>query len=326
MKKVILHLHLDGSLRPETIFELANEGNIKLPADNVEDLKKYLMVGDNNADLKEYLQKFELPLKVMQNRFNLNRIAYELVEDLYKEGVIYAEIRFAPTLHTNEGLSMDEVIKAVMAGINKANLKYGIECRILLCALRHMSVEDAMPLIDLAKKYKSLGVVGLDLAGNEKDFPVEIFTKFFNQAKELEIPFTIHAGEADGAKSVYNAIELGAKRIGHGVRAMEDENLLSIIKEKEIVLEFCPISNIQTNVLENFDNYPIKKFLEMGIKVSLNSDNRTVSNTNYDKERALLKEKFGFTDIDIKKLNKNAIFGAFIDMADKEKLMKKLED
>lgn len=326
MKKVILHLHLDGSLRPETVYELAKKDGINLPTDNIDELKKHLTVDDNNTDLMEYLKRFDLPLKVMQNKSNLARIAYELVEDLHNEGVIYAEIRFAPILHTEKGLTMEEVVKAVLDGIGIANLKYGIETRILLCAMRHQDPKFAMPLVELAKNHHSLGVVGLDLAGNEKDFPVEIFKEFFKKAGHLDVPFTIHAGEADGAKSVLDSINIGAKRIGHGVRAMEDEDLLKRIVDENIVLEFCPISNIQTNVLKDFNDYPIKRFLDMGIKVSLNPDNRTVSSTNFDKEAELIIKRFNITDKDILTLNKNAIYGAFIEEELKNRLLKMLED
>ncbi|BDU50213.1 adenosine deaminase [Haliovirga abyssi] len=324
MKKAEIHLHLDGSMRIETILDLAKKDGIELPTYNFDEFRKYVEVEKDNSSLIEYLKKFELPLMVLQDSKALERTAYELIEDLAKDNYIYVEIRFAPLLHLNNGMKAEEVVESVLRGLKKAKEKFGVESGLLLSVMRHMSVEDGKKVLELGKKYKDSGVVGLDMAGDEKNYSPLIFKEVFEEAREAGINFTIHAGEAAGVKSIREAIELGAKRLGHGIRAFEDEELLKEIKEKNIVLEVCPISNFQTKVLADFHDYPIKKYLKMGIKLSLNTDNRTVSNTNFIKELKFLEKYFDFENEEIEEMVRNSVRFSFAKEETKKRLLEEL--
>ena len=309
MKKVELHLHLDGSIRPSTISEILNI--------NLEEAKKLSTIETKCASLKEYLTKFDIPLKIMQTKENLERVAFELAQDLQKDDVIYAEIRFAPNKHLKSGLTLDEVVTAILKGLSQVPIK----TNLILCMMRGDSYEQNLKVIKLAKNYLNHGVVAIDLAGSEASYPVNLYQELFEIAQKENIPFTIHAGEADGPLSVINAINLGAKRIGHGVRAIESEKALKLIKEKNITLEVCPKSNLDTNMYEKLSNHPIKKLYDMGLLVTINTDNRTVSNTNLTKSYQDLQEVFSFTKQDFLKMNENALQSAFLNQAEIEELL-----
>ena len=309
MKKVELHLHLDGSIRPSTISEILNI--------NLEEAKKLSTIETKCASLKEYLTKFDIPLKIMQTKENLERVAFELAQDLQKDDVIYAEIRFAPNKHLKSGLTLDEVVTAILKGLSQVPIK----TNLILCMMRGDSYEQNLKVIKLAKNYLNHGVVAIDLAGSEASYPVNLYQELFEIAQKENIPFTIHAGEADGPLSVINAINLGAKRIGHGVRAIESEKALKLIKEKNITLEVCPKSNLDTNMYEKLSNHPIKKLYDMGLLVTINTDNRTVSNTNLTKSYQDLQEVFSFTKQDFLKMNENALQSAFLKQDEIEELL-----
>ena len=309
MKKVELHLHLDGSIRPSTISEILNI--------NLEEAKKLSTIETKCASLKEYLTKFDIPLKIMQTKENLERVAFELAQDLQKDDVIYAEIRFAPNKHLKSGLTLDEVVTAILKGLSQVPIK----TNLILCMMRGDSYEQNLKVIKLAKKYLNHGVVAIDLAGSEASYPVNLYQELFEIAQKENIPFTIHAGEADGPLSVINAINLGAKRIGHGVRAIESEKALKLIKEKNITLEVCPKSNLDTNMYEKLSNHPIKKLYDMGLLVTINTDNHTVSNTNLTKSYQDLQEVFSFTKQDFLKMNENALQSAFLKQDEIEELL-----
>ena len=309
MKKVELHLHLDGSIRPSTISEILNI--------NLEEAKKLSTIETKCESLKEYLTKFDIPLKIMQTKENLERVAFELAQDLQKDDVIYAEIRFAPNKHLKSGITLDEVVTAILKGLSQVPIK----TNLILCMMRGDSYEQNLKVIKLAKKYLNHGVVAIDLAGSEASYPVNLYQELFEIAQKENIPFTIHAGEADGPLSVINAINLGAKRIGHGVRAIESEKALKLIKEKNITLEVCPKSNLDTNMYEKLSNHPIKKLYDMGLLVTINTDNRTVSNTNLTKSYQDLQEVFSFTKQDFLKMNENALQSAFLNQDEIEELL-----
>lgn len=310
-RKVELHLHLDGSLRIQTAKELGIKYSI-LPQDISDlEIESRLKVG-KGSDLKNYLKSFDLPIEILQYRESITRVAFEIVEDLYNEGTIYCEIRVAPIQHLKKGLTPDDVVKSILKGFIKAQNLYPIKANLLLCAMRHIPQEDNFFLIDLVEKYREYGVVGLDLAGNEADYPPELFKDLFREARNRSIPFTIHAGEASGANSVKSAIDMGARRIGHGLRSFEDNRLLKELVEKGVHLEMCPKSNIDTSAIDSFSNYPLVEYLKKGISVSINSDNRTVSSTNIDKEIELLKKEFNIDSKQIMQLTINAIESAFI--------------
>lgn len=319
MKNIDLHLHLDGSLRTKTVLELANNSNIIVPQ-NLFLLNKMLKISENEKDLVDYLSKFDLPIKLMQTEDTLYRVGYELIEDLAKENHIYAEIRFAPQLHTNQGLNSNDVISIVNNGMQEASKKYKMPYGIIVCAMRHNSLDDAKEIIQIANNNIKNNVVGVDLAGDELNFPVTLFKDAF---KVSELPITIHAGEARGADSVLDAINSGASRIGHGVRSVENLSVIDKILKNNITLEVCPISNQDTNVYSKTEDYPIKKLLDYGVKIALCTDNRTVSNTNLEKERKFLKENFGLKDKHFNVCLNNSINGIFGSSSLKDALKKK---
>lgn len=324
-KKAELHLHLDGSLRPETVKELAVDQGIFSEDITLDSVKKHLIADRDNPDLVHYLKKFDLPIEILQDRNSLSRVAFELGEDLSNDSTIYAEVRVAPIQHIKGGLSVDEVVEAILEGLKRAEKLYGITLRLLLCAMRHQTPEQNDFLVELADKFRKDGVVGIDLAGNEGGFPPELFEKFFEKVRSKGIPFTIHAGEARGPESIKTAINMGASRVGHGIRAFEDPEVLKLIKDRDICLECCPISNYNTKAIEDFSNYPIIQYLDMGVSVTLNTDNRTVSDTNYDREVQFLREYLKLSEEQIERMNINAINHAFISDSLKTKLLEEIQ-
>ena len=312
--KIELHLHLDGSVRVDTACKLSGL--------SIEKVKNMMIAPKKCRDLNDYLQKFSLPNEIMQTKDHLVRIAKELVEDLKKDNVIYAEVRFAPLLHTKKGLSLEEVIESVLLGLKDDSL----HVNLILCMMRQFDFIDNLKTIDLASKYLNQGVVAIDLAGDEKSYPTSNFKELFKIANDKHIPFTIHAGEADGKDSLLSAIEFGAKRIGHGVRCVEDEQISNLIYKNNIVLEICPTSNIQTNTFKNYQDHPIKNLYDKGLLVTINTDNRTVSNITLTDEYTKLVKYFNFTLEDFKKMNINALKNAFLSDELKEKYIKVIDN
>lgn len=321
MPKAVLHLHLDGSLRPETVYKWLKEQGKDV---NLEQIKKDLMVDKDCRDLNEYLQKFDLPLEVLQTEEHIEQVTYELFEDLAKQNVIYAEVRFAPQLHTQEGLEYEAIVEAAIRGMEKAKKEHEIDGNLILCCMRgEDNIVSNLRTVAVAKNYLNKGVCALDLAGAEALFPTSEFEDIFKLAKKLEIPFTIHAGEADGPKSIKKALEYGAKRIGHGVRCLEDVAVVMELIKKEIPLEVCPISNLQTRATG--EDHPIEKLYRLGLRTTISPDNNTVSNTNIIEEYKWILENTSLTVEDLKQMNINAIRGAFISPQKKAELIAKLE-
>lgn len=309
-----LHLHLDGSLRPETVWELGKIQGIDLGAKDVADVKYMMEVPEDCKTLHECLERFELPLKVLQTADALERVSFELVEDLHNINVDYAEIRFAPQLSTEKGLTQEEVVEATIKGIKKGMDKYpDIKCGLILCCMRGENIEDRnLQTVEVAKKYLGDVVCAIDLAGAESLYPTEMFEKVFEKANEYKLPRTIHCGEAKGPESIRKALSYGTKRIGHGVNAIYDEELVKELVEKGVTLEVCVTSNYHTKVVDSIEKHPMKKLYDAGVRVTVNSDNMTVSNTNIHKEIEILKNKLGFTDADIEKIQKYAEEARFL--------------
>lgn len=308
LPKVELHIHLDGSIRPSTAAYLLNK--------SIEDVSNNMIASDKCEDLNEYLTKFDYPEKILQTKENLERVAYELALDLKKDNVIYAEIRFAPLKHIKEGLTLDSVVDSVLVGLSKVNIK----TNLILCMMRNDTYSDNLKVIELASKYLNKGVGGIDLAGAEALYKTSFFKELFVMAKKYNIPFTIHSGEADGYDSILATINFGATRIGHGIRAIEYDDLINLIIDNNILLEVCPTSNVQTNAVDKYTDHPIKKLIDKGVNVSINTDNRTVSNISLNLEYKKLQESFGFTKELFIKTNLNAIEHAFVSLDEKAKL------
>lgn len=311
LKKIELHLHLDGSVSPEVASTLSGF--------ELEEVKEKMYAKEKCENLSEYLTKFDFPGSLMQTKENLVFIAKDLMNRLVSQEVVYAEIRFAPMFHTKEGLSYEEVVKSVLEGL-KGNNK--IKANLILCMMRGMPDYDNLKTIEVAEKYLGKGVCAIDLAGAEDKYPLDDYLKFFSIAKEKNIPFTIHAGESGSFEEVKKAIQIGATRIGHGIHAIENMEVLQLIKEKNVLLEVCPTSNVQTNAVDVYENHPIKKLYEYGVRININTDNSTVSNISLNEEYLKLARYFNFTILDYKKMNLYAIENSFLSVMEKEQIQK----
>ena len=316
-----LHLHLDGSLSVKSVKELAALQNIESP-EKEEELLKLLRVNDDCKDLTEYLEKFAFPGKLLQTKEGLALSVYNLQEELKEQGLIHAEIRFAPQLHTLEGLSQREVIEAAIDGLDRSDFS----AELILCCMRGNDNHEAnLETVKLAKDYLGKGVCAVDIAGAEALFPTENFGDLFALARELEIPYTIHAGEADGPKSVRKALEYGTKRLGHGVRSLEDPALIEKIASEGITLELCPTSNLHTCMFPCIEEYPLRKLMEAGVRVTINTDNMTVSNVTLGSEFRKLIAAFDLTDEEIKDIARNSVRASFASEETKKILLEKIE-
>ncbi|MBU5440170.1 adenosine deaminase [Tissierella sp. MSJ-40] len=325
--KIELHCHLDGSIRPETMYELLLKEGEKLEVKDIKEFEKLVSVREECDSLKEYLKKFSYPLKVVQRGENIERITYELLEDLSKQNVKYVEIRFAPFLSMEKGLSFDEVVSSVLKGMDRAKEEFNILSNAILICMRYDSGENSLKVVEYGEKYLGKGVVAVDLAGNEHDFPPEIHKEAFQLAYEKGYNITIHAGETGIVENIPKSVELlHAKRIGHGIAAIKDPKVMELLKEKNIFLEMCPISNLQTKSVDSIEDYPIRTYLEEGIGVTINTDNTTVSNTTLDKEYEFLMDNLGFSIEDIIKLIDNSVEAAFLPQSEKEYLRKIIKE
>ncbi|MDO5403504.1 MAG: adenosine deaminase [Eubacteriales bacterium] len=313
---VDLHLHLDGSLSLKTVRKLAKMQNIEVPEDDGK-LNKLLVCPSYCESLNQYLQCFDFPLQLLQTKAAVTESVRALISELKKENTIYAEIRFAPQLHCRKGLSQTEVVEAAIAGLD-GNMK------LILCCMRGKDNEEQnIETIRLARDYQGKGVVAVDLAGAEGIFPNSDYKALFAAAKEMKVPYTIHAGEAAGAESVRCAVEYGAARIGHGVRSYEDSNVMNLLKKSGVMLELCPTSNLDTKVFDRLEDYPIAQYLKAGIPVCINTDNRTVSNTTIRKEYEKLSDTFGLTIEDVNNMLVTACKYSFADKCCKEDILRK---
>lgn len=327
LPKVDLHVHLDGSVKPETIRELAIEQGNPLQIDSETELLSHMQVGETCESLKEYLDKFGFVLPYLQTGSALERVAYELVEQAANDKVSYIEVRFAPQLHRTQGLTIQDVILHVINGLKRGEQAFGTVARAIIICMRHHSYALNKDVVEEAARFYNKGVVAVDLAGDEAGFPAKLFLQLFEEAQQLGLPITIHAGEAAGAENVRVAITgLGAVRIGHGIRMQEDPEVVALVRERQIPLEMCPLSNIQTKAVPSWDTYPIRRYLEEGIIVTVNTDNRTVSNTTIQKEYEQLAEHCGLTMNDIAKIVLNGAKAAFLEEAEKQLLIAKLEN
>ncbi len=322
LPKTDLHLHLDGSLRPETILALASQRGIDLPADSVEGLRPIVEVGLECRSLEEYLRVFDITLPLLQDAEALSRATYELAEDVHRENVLYAEIRYSPLLHRDQGMSMDEVVFAVESGLQRARHRFGIRCGQILCGIRHISPEASLELAECAVRWKDRGVVGFDLAGAERDYPAKEHREAFYLVQNNNVNITIHAGEAFGPASIHQALHYcGARRIGHGVRLVEDQDLLDYVNDHRIPLELCPTSNVQTKAVPDFASHPLKRFMDLGLRVTLNTDNRLISATNSTQEFQRAVDTFGLSMEEVVELAVAGFKSAFLPLPERVRLL-----
>lgn len=321
-----LHLHLDGSLNPKNILTMAKTAGVDLPYAEETEIKSKLAVEPDCRNLGEYLEKFDLPLILLQTAECVEYAVYELIRDLKEQGLCYAEIRFAPQLHLQKGLTQTEVVKAAVSGRNRGIKDFGVNVNLILCCMRgDKNRAENTETVAVAEKFLGKGVCAVDLAGNEAAYPTKDFEDIFALAKEKNIPAVIHAGEAAGAESIRKALEMGAVRIGHGIHAAEDEALLRELKEKNIYLEMCYSSNLQTRTVEKAEDYPLVKFISYGIGVTLNTDNLTVSDTDLRREYSLVQNQFSLSDGALKAIALNSADAAFLTAKEKEDLKKHID-
>ena len=308
MEKYDLHCHLDGSLSESCIRRLAEEAGISLDGCQLE---KELRAEEDCKSLAEYLTKFDLPLHCLVSEKSFTEAVKDVMKTAAQEHVVYLEIRFAPMLSVTENLTANKIIEASIKGLKEGENLYGVKGNLILCGMRHQPVESNTKLAEIAADYHGYGVCALDLAGDEAAFPVKQQAEMFRKSKELGIPFTIHAGECGSTQSVWDAIELGASRIGHGIAAAKDETLMRYCADHKIPFEMCPVSNLQTKAVRTMEEYPFLRFLEAGIPVTINTDNRTVSNTSMTKELELLQGYYGIGDKVLAQLMENGKNGSF---------------
>lgn len=322
--KVLLHDHLDGGLRSQTVIDLAKEINYdKLPTTNAKELAEWFHRGANKGNLVEFLQGFEHTIAVMQTKDALERIAYEMMEDMGKDGVCYIETRFAPVFHTQQGLHYDEIIDAVLSGLRRGEKDFGVGFGLILCGMRNMA--DTLEIAELAVNFRHQGVVGFDLAGEEGGYPPKKHLDAFQFIQRENFNITIHAGEAFGIESIWQAIQYcGAHRIGHATKLKDDitfdadgniiglGDLSQYILDKRVPLEICLLSNVHTGAVSSLDEHPFIKLYREKFRVFLNTDDRLMSDTTLTKEFMIATDYWDITLDDIEKLTINAMKSSFL--------------
>jgi adenosine deaminase len=314
LPKIELHCHLDGSLSRRFVTTLL--GREVKPSE--------LCASRSCESLNEYLEKFDIPLEILKKQHALKAASYDLMQHAAEENVRYIEMRFDPITVSDVDFSADEAVEAAIEGMKEAEQDYNIKGNIIICAMRHFNLDLNRATLDLTEKYLGRGVCCLDLAGAEAVFPTSDFRELFYEARERKIPFIIHAGETGSVESVYSAVEFGAKRLGHGIAMKGDKVIQDKVFEKKIAVEMCPTSNFQTKAATEED-YPIREFLDRGLLVTINTDNRTVSDTTLTDELELIQRDFNITDEELIQLQKNAIDVSFADEETKERIRKELD-
>lgn len=312
LPKIDLHCHLDGSLSQECIRTLLNR-DVNL---------QELQVGNECKNLAQYLEKFDLPLQCLQTEEGLKKAGFDFIQEVAKDNISYIEVRFAPLLSTNKKLSCEQVVEAVLSGLEAGKKIYNVDYNVIVCAMRHHSYDENRKMIETIRRFIGKGVCAVDLAGDEAAFPMKNYESLFGEVNEWGIPFTIHAGECGSVTNVIDAIHLGAQRIGHGIALRGQEDAMQLCREKNIGIEMCPISNLQTKAVKYLAEYPMREFINHGLCVTINTDNRTVSNTTIMREIEFVQTHWNITDTEIIQMMRNAVEVAFANEEVKERLRK----
>ncbi|MEO6772610.1 MAG: adenosine deaminase [Kofleriaceae bacterium] len=322
LPKTDLHCHLDGSLRLDTVLELAKRQQVKLPTFDRGELFGLLYAGEHVESLDDYLRAFDITLSVLQQEAALERVAYELAVDAHAENVRYLEVRYSPLLHVREGLRPSQVVEAVLRGLRTAKRELGIRYGVILCAIRSLPPEQSLRIAELCVAFKNRGVVGFDLAGSEINFPAKVHRAAFQLVIDNNINCTAHAGESFGPDSVHQAIhKCGAHRIGHGTRLVENGDLLNFVNDHRIPLEVCPSSNVQTRAAASWEAHPVDFFVDYGLRVTINTDNRLMSDTTVSKELHLCHKYFGWSLATLKEIIISGFKSAFMPYREKADLV-----
>jgi adenosine deaminase len=325
LPKAELHCHLDGSLRPETMLELGARYGKPMPAGDADALRDYMTVSDAR-NLEDYLERFAITLSVMQSEDALERIAFELAEDAWRDGVRYIEVRYAPVLNVREGLSLEQAVEAPLRGLARAEDMHGITGRLIVCAIRTMAPSVSRELSELAVAYRQRGVVGFDLAGGEAGNPAKEHAPAFSYARSHDLACTCHAGEGDGAESVRQAVHVcGAHRLGHATRLIEDSSLTDYCNDRRITLEICLTSNVQTRATESYATHPFREYFDRGLNVVLNTDNRLMSGVTLTDEYVHAAESLGFTFDELAQVAMNGFQSCFLPHGERMRLIAGVE-
>ena len=331
MPKVQLHEHLDGSMRPETVLALAARSGYELPASEPDQLARFVHAGASRGSLPEYLEGFRHTIAVTQNPEALEQVAYEFMEDQAADNVVYVEARFAPHFHTTEGLGLDGVMTAVLRGLQRGSREFDVGFGLIVCAMRNEDTNLSERLAELAVSYRQQGCVGFDLAGEEAGHPANHHLAAFQLAKRMDFNITIHAGESFGPESIWQALQYcGAHRIGHGVRLVEDitiyerkvirvGTLAQYVLDHRVPLEFCISSNVHTGAVRSLADHPFPYFWDKDYRVTLNTDNRLMSNTTMTDEYLIAVEHFDLDFDDLEKLSINTMKSSFAPYEDRVK-------
>jgi adenosine deaminase len=323
LPKTDLHCHLDGSMRLKTILELAEQQKVKLPADTEDGLAKAIHMGEVCESLEDYLVAFDVTCSVLQTEEALFRAAYELAVDAAAENVKYLEVRYAPVLHQARGLKLTTIVDSVLEGLRTAKRETRIKYGVILCGIRHMDPQTSVRLAELCVAYKNRGVVGFDLAGAEANFPAKEHKQAFQLILKNNVNCTAHAGEAYGPESISQALHyLGAHRIGHAVRLREDGDLLNYVNDHRIPIESCPSSNVQTRAVSDIKAHPLKFYFDYGLRVTINTDNRLITNTTVTNEYWIAHTQLGLSLEDLTTVMVSGFKSAFLPFREKQDLLR----
>lgn len=314
--KAELHCHLDGSLSREWIEKRLGR---QVPV-------HCLQVEKNCRNLAQYLEKFTLPLQCLQDEQGLAEAGYDFIRTVSQERVQYVEVRFAPMLSVHEGLSCRNVITAVLEGLEKGRRQFGTDYNVIVCAMRGHTAEQNLSMLKTAREFLGAGVCAADLAGDEAAWPMKEFLDLFREVKKMELPFTIHAGECGSPDNIRDAVEAGASRIGHGIAMRGQKELQELCRSKRIGIEMCPVSNLQTKAVNSPDEYPMREFLDAGLLVTVNTDNRTVSGSTLSGELAFVQETYGISDREIVQMLRNAVEVSFAEDGVKDRLLAQMPE
>lgn len=310
LPKVELHCHLDGSLRPETIWELAQAENVRLPVDGPEEVRRFFTAEKHSLDA--YLERFHYSLQVLQHREHIARAVRELMADFARENGLYIEIRFAPLLHLDQGLTPEQVVDAALEGLRQGRNDSGVEGGLILCGMRQESSQRTLEVARLAAAYKDKGVLAFDLAGPERDFPPTLHADAITHAKDAGLGVTLHAGEEPCPEHIQQALQLGADRLGHGLYLNDaPAHVRESVVREGVPLEMCPTCNVQTAQFASYAEHPLAEHLGDGVVVTVSTDNRLMSDTTVTDELLHVSSAFGFTESDVATLLANAARSAF---------------